>query len=129
MIMNFNPSYDELKDENNTLKKLLHEAKEEYYNYNKYMTKSISRYYDIREAIEAERDALKEQLNAANQESNQKTDLMVKMLQAWSDEMNRADELEKQLKAVKAERDAEINTQKQGTHFFTVHTLFILAVI
>lgn len=106
MIMNFNPSYDELKDENNTLKKLLHEAKEEYYNYNKYMTKSISRYYDIREAIEAERDALKEQLNAANQENNQKMDLMVKMLQEWSEEMNRADKLEKQLKAVKAERDA-----------------------
>lgn len=103
---NFNPSYDELMDENYTLKKLLREAKEENNNYNKYMTKSICRYYNIREALEAERDALKEQLNAANQENNQKMDFMVKMLQAWSEEMNRADKLEKQLEAVKAERDA-----------------------
>ena len=106
MMYNFNPSYDELMDENDTLRKLLHEAKEENNNYSKYMTNSINRYYGIRKALEAERDALKKQLNAANQESNQKTDLMVKMLQAWSEEMNRADKLEKQLKAVKAERDA-----------------------
>lgn len=105
-MYNFNPSYDELMDENDTLKKLLHEAKEVNNNYSKYMTNSINRYYGIRKALEAERDALKKQLNAANQESNQKTDLMVKMLQAWSEEMNRADKLEKQLKAVKAERDA-----------------------